>query len=900
MTEPPIRLLAKRYELERELGRGGQGAVYLASDLKLRRRVAVKLFHRGAFDDPVTAARFRREADVLSRLDHPNLCAIFDSGVDDGQGYLVMRFVEGATFAAWMNDSRPTIVERDAVSPTTAEPSEFVSIGSSDAGRPALEGAARSAGSSTLSTAHRSAGRELMGRVLGVVEEVARALHTAHESGVVHRDVKPGNIMIGRDGRPVLLDFGLAQDDEAQGAGLTVSGDFLGTPAYMAPEQIDGERGKVDRRTDVYALGVVLFEALAGSRPFAGATRAILLREILEKPAPGVVSLNPAVSHDLAVVVATAIAKEKRDRYQTAADLAEDIRRVRTFEPILAVPPGPIRRTAQWTRRNPKLAAALATIFLVLAAGVATTTAFWRESEMQRGITESVNRDYERLADMGRLDDLRRDFDELLPDLPERSSAITSWIKRAEAIRDRGKAHRTALEALRHDAEPFDPADRARDEEMKAPDRLRLRQVEAGLADLKRQIAALPDEADEAIEDEMNARRRDLETERSLLETRLKTRRVYRFSTDERQFRHEKLVELVEDAASLDRTAPGVASIPLAMRLERTARSLESVGVEDYRDRWEIALKSIAANPRYAGLALKEQTGLVPLRQNEAGLMEFVHLPTGRMPDTGGPNGDGLRLSPETGIILILLPGGRFRFGSSAAEAGRLPEEPDRDVEIDAFFISKFEVTQAQWRRVMEENPSFYHPGTDDRGVPLGRPITPIHPVESVSWLKARRFAALTGLDLPTEAQWEYAARGGRSTPYPFGDSIESLNGNDNVSDAALKRYRKVAIVTGSAEWDDGFAVHAPVAVLGDNGFGLVAVAGNVAEWCRDRYGPIGADTVLEGDGLNAGAIGEERSLRGASWLHGAASGRTAERSRLAPETRAANIGLRPIRRVSR
>jgi serine/threonine protein kinase len=195
--------------------------------------------------------------------------------------------------------------------------------------------------------------------LLTVFEKVARALHAAHEAGVVHRDIKPGNVMVTSAGEPVILDFGLAHAEDQDFESLTRPGDLFGTPAYMSPEQLTRGTLQLDRRTDVYSLGATLYECLTLKRPFEAPTREALYQAILSKEPPDPRSLNPAIPGDLRVVLETALAKDRDKRYQTALELAEELRRVRCYEPIVAKPAGPWTRLRRWSQRNPALATAV-------------------------------------------------------------------------------------------------------------------------------------------------------------------------------------------------------------------------------------------------------------------------------------------------------------------------------------------------------------------------------------------------------------------------------------------------------------------------------------------------------------------------------------------------------------
>jgi serine/threonine protein kinase len=324
---PKIRLGA--YVVERELGRGGQGAVYLARDERLGRRVALKVLGPSFAATPDALRRFEAEARTLASLDHPGLCAVYEAAEADGVRFIAMRYVEGRPL-------HEDVAERRA----------------KGGGAPPK-------------------GAELARR-LRFIEVTAFAFHAAHEAGVVHRDLKPGNVVVDADGAPVVLDFGLAraldQDDEES---RTATGTVLGTPAYMAPEQARGDVRAIDRRTDVYALGVVLYELLADARPFDGSTAAELLAAVLNRPTPDPRKRNPAVTQDLAVVVAAATAKAANDRYPTALAFADDVRRARRFEPVVARPVSLVGRAWRWTRRRPGAAAlSLAMLALIATSGV--------------------------------------------------------------------------------------------------------------------------------------------------------------------------------------------------------------------------------------------------------------------------------------------------------------------------------------------------------------------------------------------------------------------------------------------------------------------------------------------------------------------------------------------------
>jgi tetratricopeptide (TPR) repeat protein len=305
----PFRLVA-------ELGRGGQGSVWRADDTRLTRTVALKLLQGWT---PEALARFRREAELASRLEHPGICTIYEAGIADGVPFAAMRFVEGETLAR-----------------------RFARLRTEDA-RPDP-------------------------RVMaGLIEQAAFAIAAAHDAGVIHRDVKPANLMLDRSERVVALDFGLAREIQG-GTTLTSTGDQFGTPAYMAPEQIEGRPS--DRRTDVWGLGVTLYEALTLRQPFRTATREALYRAILSQEPEDPRRVQSGIPRDLAAIVATALHKDPERRYASARDLAEDLRALREGRAVSARTPGPLERVLGWARREPRVAAlvlALGTVLLALA-----------------------------------------------------------------------------------------------------------------------------------------------------------------------------------------------------------------------------------------------------------------------------------------------------------------------------------------------------------------------------------------------------------------------------------------------------------------------------------------------------------------------------------------------------
>jgi formylglycine-generating enzyme required for sulfatase activity/serine/threonine protein kinase len=916
------------YRVLRELGRGGQGEVYLARDERLGRDVALKVLSRRGALDAAALERFRREAALASKLDHPGICTVYDAGQDRGTPYLAMRFVVGESLA------KRLAAVRAAAAPPTLVDAGHVSLSSLPGTSADPAAAAPPPAPVDLSSASPRTPDAVAG-VLRLVEGAARALHAAHEAGVVHRDVKPGNLMATPEGESVVLDFGLAQDLAGDLPSLSRTGDVIGTPAYMSPEQISSTAGRVDRRTDVYSLGVTLFECLTLRRPFEAPTWEGVLRAIATGDVPDVRRFNPDVSGDLAAVVATATDRDRGRRYATALDFAEDLRRVRLREPVAAKPAGPFTKLVRWAQRNPALAASLALLVVALTAGLATsltllgrTSRALEEATAERNAKRTALAEYDRLSDVSRHARLVERADELWPATPERAAELRAWIADAEKLAATLDAHRAVLAALRASDEllPESDADLAADRARDANDAERRAAV---ALERQKTVAAIdavatstrPDDAAEAAALRERVARFDVEL--AALDAGLAARRTWRFRAEPVQFKHDatqRLVAALEAFVDPDPHRGALASVRRRLAFVESAAETSQGGANAAA--WAAA-RADAADPTgpYRGLALAPQRGLRPIGRNpRTGLWEFLHLETTADEARGGPlparrADGGIELREGDGLVFVLVPGGTFRMGarkptveeSEDAADGEPPppnvdavakddEKPPHDVALAPFFVSKYELTQGQWARLTGANPSRFFAGQRRGGVR----VTRLNPATNVSWNDlAGESGALTrlGLDLPTEAQWEYACRAGSGFAWSTGPRNADLAAAANVLDGFARRMGAPPSLGTPEAWEDGHWAHAPVGSFAPNAFGLHDVHGNVWEWCRDWYVPYEGVARRAGDGL---ALGEPparfRVNRGGSFYFVASYARSASRDYSGPASAGDDMGARPCR----
>ncbi len=321
------------YELLEEVGRGGQGVVFRARQKSLNRTVALKVISLGQWASKAHLKRFRREAEAAANLDHPNIVPIYEVGERDGSCYFSMKFIEGGQL--------DEVVRRTPMS---------------------------------------------IRKAAELIAKVARTVHYAHEHGIVHRDIKPGNVLLDAESEPHLTDFGLARLVESEST-ITRTLEVLGTPSYMAPEQAVGDNAKLTSATDVYGLGAVLYQLLTGHPPFAGGTTFETVRLVLDtEPRPPRL-LNPKIDRELSTICLKCLEKDPKRRYASALALAEDLEHWLRHEPIHAKRSGFFTHVRKWVRRNPTSALLVASL-IALAAAMGWNV--WKSELITRPATKGI------------------------------------------------------------------------------------------------------------------------------------------------------------------------------------------------------------------------------------------------------------------------------------------------------------------------------------------------------------------------------------------------------------------------------------------------------------------------------------------------------------------------------
>ncbi|NOX57238.1 MAG: protein kinase [Planctomycetes bacterium] len=388
------------FRIVEELGRGGMGVVYRAVQLSLDREVALKVLPNRARQGRSAIQRFRSEARAAARLHHTNIVPVFAHGDDNGQFYYAMDLIEGGSLdqairhrTRLLSPSNRTLVDSVQTADLSTDDTVQLGQGTDERSKPAsgsLELEQEIPAGIDVRALHRETSD--FRHLASLIAEIADGLNHAHDHGVIHRDIKPQNLLIGADERLHITDFGLARlVDEPT---LTVSGELMGTPLYLSPEQIDNSKGGVDHRTDIYSLGVTFYELLTLQRPITGETRDQILTGIrTQQPTPPR-KIDKRIPLDLETICLKAMEKELKSRYATAGDMAIDLRRFAEGRPIRSRRIGPIGRSVKWAKRNKAASSAmLATcITLLMGAGWGLSATASRKDRANHLIAKAYDR----------------------------------------------------------------------------------------------------------------------------------------------------------------------------------------------------------------------------------------------------------------------------------------------------------------------------------------------------------------------------------------------------------------------------------------------------------------------------------------------------------------------------
>ena len=814
-----------RYRIIRALGKGAMGTVYLAEDTQLERRIALKTPH--FTEDPTgeQMERFFREARAAGNLRHPNICPIHDFGQIDGKHYISMAYIEGRTLSAFIQPDKPQ-TER---------------------------------------------------QILIVVRKLALALQEAHDHGIVHRDLKPANIMVDKKGEPIIMDFGLAQHERRNDdIRLTQTGNILGTPAFMSPEQVEGEPDKIGASTDQYSLGVILYELLTGQLPFRGSVIAVMGQILTAEPLrPS--QLRSEMDQRVEAVCLKMMTKNPSQRFESLKAVADE---------LAAILRSPASKAT--SEKQPVSSAPTSLVGDRIRADVGASQVL--KSLKRKAVTES---DLASLEELARKCYSRRDFEQVIqiieriPDA-KRNAGLVALLEKS-----RDKTDEIAFLICE-----IDEADRLND------GRTALKKAE-GLLKIKpgHHRALKVQEKYSGYGEGGSARIGILDQFRrplndggwipwSVLAFGLA---VFGVMTG------VMVIYLGRTAVVIDVQDPGVEVAVKGTALTITGPDQQSVKVVPGDQELTITCAGLETTTRRFSLkkgdkktvtvsiinsqlvARLENEILPPTPGHEEQPSPTASGKTPLLPPTSAHEAQATAALPPTftnglGMEFVLVPKGKSWLGGGGGKVG------DKEVVIaHDFYLGKYEVTEEEWEKVTGLTPSFFSRtgGHHDRVKDIADAELKRFPVENVKWEDAQAFLKRLNetehdpgwvYRLPKEAEWEYACRGG-----PLSDKSESAY--DFYFDKPTSQLFPEQANFGH-QLENGRTCK--VGSYKPNRLGLYDMHGNVVEWCDD--------VEKTGDGASRHVI------RGGSWGYGSGNCQAALRIVLPPAFWASDTGLRVAR----